>query len=277
MHWLALARPRAVLASLGARLVLASTARARRRRPGQRCPPHWATQTTTAPQALPQAPPPAFDVVEGAAPRLRLRARDLGAAEVVELGVVARADRRLLVAVHAGRTYVGIAPDATPALEDEATGAEIAPDVPGLALADALLCLADGRGLRPHAAWVTGVVAIAFGDGGELRLRVVVRNPFPAMAALCARAGGFCLVQTLRCTRSRRALAEGDRLRPRRAYPIKIAAFRRVSRRAWLARARPRTYDYCVRVDGGHGAGHGDHGADHGGHGAGTAGRRGDT
>ena len=166
-------------------------------------PPTQQTTTTTpsAPQAAP-APAPAygaFDVVEGggATPRLRLRARD-GAA-VVELGVIARADRRLLVAVHAGRTYVGIAPDATPALEDEATGAEIAPDVPGLALADALLCLADGRGLlRPHAAWVTGVVAIAEGDGRELRLRVVVRNPFPAMAALCARAGGACLVQTLR-------------------------------------------------------------------------------
>ena len=97
--------------------------------------------------------------------------------------------------MHAGRTYVGIAPDATPALEDEATGAEIAPDVPGLALADALLCLADGRGLRPHAPWVTGVVAAS---DGELRLRVVVRNPFPAMAALCAHAGGACLVQTLR-------------------------------------------------------------------------------
>ena len=86
---------------------------------------------------------------------------------------------------------------------DDATGAEIAPDVPGLALADALLCLADGRRLRPHAAWVTGVVALGLdpsqGDKGEeLRLRVVVRNPFPAMAALCARAGGECLVQTLR-------------------------------------------------------------------------------
>ena len=156
-------------------------------------------QTATAPQAPQQVPAPAygaFDVVDGATPRLRLRARD-AAAEVVELGVVARADRRLLVAVHAGRIYVGIAPDATPALEDEATGAEIAPDVPGLALADALLCLADGRGLRPHAAWVTGVVVAP--DGRELRLRVVVRNPFPAMAALCERAGhGACLVQTLR-------------------------------------------------------------------------------
>ena len=39
---------------------------------------------------------------------------------------------------------------------------------------------------------------VAEGDKGELRLRVVVRNPFPAMAALCARAGGACLVQTLR-------------------------------------------------------------------------------
>ena len=98
--------------------------------------------------------------------------------------------------MHAGRTYVGIAPDATPSLEGEASGAkpEIAPDVPGLALADALLFLVDGRGLRPHAAWVTGVVA----EGDELRLRAVVRNPVPAMAALCTRAGGCCLVQTLR-------------------------------------------------------------------------------
>ena len=112
---------------------------------------------TGAPQA-PQAP--AFDVVEGAQPRLRLRARD-GAAEV-ELGVVARAECSLLVAVHAGRTYVGIAPDATPKLEDEATHAEIAPDVPGLPLADAdaLLCLVDGRGLHSHTAWATGVVAL---------------------------------------------------------------------------------------------------------------------
>ena len=160
-----------------------------------------------APPPAPLAPGGAFDgafevVVDGATtpPRLRLRARDAAEGVVVELGVVARADRRLLVAVHAGRTYVGIAPDATPALVDDATtGAEmIAPDVPGLALADALLCLADGRGLlRPHAAWVTGV--IAEGDKGEaLRLRVGVRNPFPAMAALCARAGGACLVQTLR-------------------------------------------------------------------------------
>ena len=57
----------------------------------------------------------------------------------------------------------------------------------------ALLCLVDG-----HAAWATGVVALAEGDGAELRLRVVVRNRFPALAALCARAGGACLVQTLR-------------------------------------------------------------------------------
>ena len=45
-----------------------------------------------------------------------------------------------------------------------------------------------------------GRIAAGEGDNGEgeLRLRVVVRNPFPAMAALCARAGGACLVQTLR-------------------------------------------------------------------------------
>ena len=141
------------------------------------------TDTTSAPGAV--------DVVDGR--RLRLRLRD-GAAEV-ELGVVACGQRHLLVAVHAGRTYVGIAPDATPSLEDEATGTEIAPDVPGLALADALLFLDDGSGLRPHAAWVTGVAVGA--EGAELRQRVVVRNPFPAMAALCARAGRCCLVQTL--------------------------------------------------------------------------------
>ena len=171
---------------------------------------HPPVRAAPPPAPQQQAPPPAplapaaaydgeegaFDVVEGATPRLRLRARD-AAGVVVELGVVARADRRLLVAVHAGRTYVGIAPDATPALVDGATGAEIAPDVPGLALADALLCLADGRGLRPHAAWVTGLVAEG-DEGEELRLRVVVRNPFPAIAALCERAGGACLVQTLR-------------------------------------------------------------------------------
>ena len=166
--------------------------------------PQAAPQQQAAPQA-PRAPAAAydgegafFDVVDAATPRLRLRARD--GAEVVELGVVARTDRRLLVAVHAGRTYVGIAPDATPALEDEATGAEIAPGVPGLALAGALLCLVDGRGLRPHAAWVTGVAALAPGPHGEaeLRLRVVVRHPFLRMAALCERAGDACLVQTLR-------------------------------------------------------------------------------
>ena len=109
-----------------------------------------------------------------------------------------RGERRLLVAVHAwppGRTYVGIAPDATPSLEDEAAGAEIAPDVPGLALADALLCLVDGRGLRPHAAWATGVVALALGDA-ELRLPSwsATRSPrwrccarAPAAAASCRR------------------------------------------------------------------------------------------
>ena len=94
---------------------------------------------------------------------------------------------------------MGIAPDATPALEDEA-GAEIAPDVPGLALADALLCLVDGQGLRPHAAWATGVAdAGAVGSqGAELRLRVVIRSLFPAMALLSARAaGGRCLAQML--------------------------------------------------------------------------------
>ena len=125
---------------------------------------------------------------------VRLRARDCAAE--VELGVVARGERRLLVAVHAGRTYVGIAPDATPSLEDEAsaqaTGAEIAPDVPGLALVDALLFLVDGQGLRPHAAWVTGVAAVAAEGGKELRLRVVLRNPFPAMAALCTPAAASC-------------------------------------------------------------------------------------
>ena len=149
--------------------------------------PHRESETTTS---APQPPAPqaaAFDVVDGR--RLRLRARN-GAA-VVELDVVVRAERRLLVAVHACRTYVGIVPDATPSLEDDATGAEIALDVPGLALAGALLCLVDGRGLRPHAAWVTSVVALAEGDA-ELRLRVVVRNPFPAMAALCASPGGAC-------------------------------------------------------------------------------------
>ena len=158
--------------------------------PLQQAPP----QAPLAPAAAYDGEEGAFDVVEGggATPRLRLRARDAAEGVAVELGVVARADRRLLVAVHAGRTYVGIAPDATPALVDDATGAEIAPDVPGLALADALLCLADGRGLRPHAAWVTGVHALALGSHREeeLRLRVVVRNPFPAMAALCARACG---------------------------------------------------------------------------------------
>ena len=120
----------------------------------------------------------------------------------VELGVVARPEHRLLVAVDSGRTYVGIAPDARPSLEDEATGAEIAPEVPGLALADALLCLVDGRGLRPHAAWVTDVrlaiAALGSQSGEELRMRVVVRNPFPAMASLCPRASAACLVQTLR-------------------------------------------------------------------------------
>ena len=35
--------------------------------------------------------------------------------------------------------------------------------------------------------------------GAALHLRVVIRNPFPAMAAQCARAaGGCCLAQTLR-------------------------------------------------------------------------------
>ena len=96
--------------------------------------------------------------------------------------------------MHAGRTYVCIAPDATPSLEDEATGAEIAPDEPGLALADALLCLVDG--LRQHTAWVTGVAVGA--EGAKLRLRAMVHNLFPAMVALCARARGGCLVQTLR-------------------------------------------------------------------------------
>ena len=161
--------------------------------PPQQAPP----PAPLAPAAAYDGEEGAFDVVEGATPRLRLRARD-AAGVVVELGVVARADRRLLVAVHAGRTYVGIAPDVPPALEDDATGAVIA--LGGLALADALLCLVDGGGLRPHAAWVTGVGALAPGPHGEaeLRLRVVVRHPFLRMAALCERAGDACLVQTLR-------------------------------------------------------------------------------
>ena len=45
---------------------------------------------------------------------------------------------------------------------------------------------------------MTGVVALAEGDSEELRLLVVVRNPFPAMASLCPRAAAACLVQTLR-------------------------------------------------------------------------------
>ena len=72
------------------------------------------TQQTTNPSA-PQAPAPgAFDVVEGggATPRLRLRARD-GAA-VVELGVIARADRRLLVAVHAAAPTSASRPTSPP-------------------------------------------------------------------------------------------------------------------------------------------------------------------
>ena len=150
------------------------------------------TDNTSAAPAPATGAHGAFDVVDGR--RLRLRARD-GAA-VVEIGVVARGERRLLLAVDAGRTHIGIAPDATPSLEDEAAGAEIVPDVPGLALADALLCLVDGRGLRPHAAWVP--LGSQVREGDELRLRVVVRNPFPAMEALCACAGGACLVQTLR-------------------------------------------------------------------------------
>ena len=60
------------------------------------------SDATTDNSGAPQAG--AFDVVDGC--RLRLRARD-GAAEV-ELGAVARGERRLLVVVHAGRTYVGI-------------------------------------------------------------------------------------------------------------------------------------------------------------------------
>ena len=52
----------------------------------------------------------------------------------------------------------------------------------------------------------------------------MVRNPFPAMAVLCARASGCCLVQTLRLHAPSRA----------RAHPIKIAAFRRVFRQAWV-------------------------------------------
>ena len=65
---------------------------------------------------------------------------------------MARGERRLLISVLAGHTYVCIAPDATPALEVEETGAEITPDVPRLALADSLLFLVEGRGLCPHAA-----------------------------------------------------------------------------------------------------------------------------
>ena len=66
-------------------------------------------------------------------------------------------------------------------------------------LADALLCLVDGRGLFPHAAWARGM-RLAEGDA-ELRLGVVIRTPFPAMALLLrARRGRLlacCLEQTL--------------------------------------------------------------------------------
>ena len=160
--------PEVVVACGDARLFLASACQALARAP-------WRVDNTSGAAPALDAPK-AFDVVDGAQPRLRLHARD-GPAEV-KLGVVARSERRLLVAVHAGHTYVGIALDATPALEDEATGAEIAPDVPGLALADALIFLV--RGLRPHTAWATGIIA----EGDELRLCAVIRNPFPAMEGI---------------------------------------------------------------------------------------------
>ena len=140
------------------------------------------------------------------------------------------------------RTYVGIEPDATPALEDEATGAEIAPGVPGLALA-------DGRGLRPHAAWVTGVVVA--GDG-ELRLRVVVRNPFPGHGrALRPRRrrlprADAAPARALGAAASPKAIAQSPLARVAPGKPNKIAAFRRVFRRTWLARARHGD-DRCAR------------------------------
>ena len=96
-------------------------------------------------------------------------------------------------------------------------GAEIAPDVPGLAVAVALLCglcLVDGRGPRPHAAGVTGL-ALEGRDGAELRLRVVVRSPFPATAPLCARASRAAAASRRRCAcaRCRRAAARRRRRR----------------------------------------------------------------
>ena len=126
-----------------------------------------------------------FEVLDAS----RVVLRDSYRNEEVELGIVSRSERRLFFAVHKGQKYVGIAPEETPALEDEC-GVEQLPNVPGTALMDALVLVLDGKGLQPAAAGVHMVCC----EGGMLRVRVAIRNPFFQMPVPLKMAS---LVQTL--------------------------------------------------------------------------------
>ena len=124
-----------------------------------------------------------FEVLDAS----RVVLRDSYRKEEVELGIVSRSERRLFFAVHKGKKYVGIAPEAS--LEDE-HGVEQSPNVPGTALMDALVLVLDGNGLQPAAAAVHVVAC----EGNMLRVRVAIRNPFFQMPAPLKTAS---LVQTL--------------------------------------------------------------------------------
>ena len=176
---------------------------------------------TSAPQAPAPLDPRAPEVVDDR--RLRLPARD-GAA-VVEIGVVARGERACSSGSMPGvptsasrrtrRLHSKTRPQPAHRRGDHA-GRARARARGRLALPRRWAGAAPARGVgdRRRRRRALGIP----GARGELRLRVVVCNPILAMAALCVRAGGACLVQTLHL----HALA----------HPIKNAVFHRVFRRA---------------------------------------------
>ena len=118
---------------------------------GERCPPRSHGQPRCGAGAA------------GRARRLRRRRRGAAPPAPARARQPRSASWRATSAACSSRCTPGARTSASPRTRRRRwrTGAELAPDVPGLALADALLFLVDGRGLRPHAAWVTGVAVSA--------------------------------------------------------------------------------------------------------------------